>query len=90
MSGLMSRRCYATNAEALAGAIEQMAQHEALGDKISVENSALRHQARVQARVDSDQRFRELMYKLRKQNNEAIKVKALTSDMVYPKGARHE
>ncbi len=90
MSSLLSRKCYATNELAVAGAIEQMAQHEALGDKISVENSALRHQARVQARVDSDQRHRELMYKLRMQNREAIVAKELTSEMVYPKGARHE
>ena len=90
MNNLMSRRCYAANELAVAGAIEQMAQHEMLGDEISAENSALRHQARVQARVDSDQRHRELMAKLRKQNQEAIKVKQLTSEMVYPKGARHE
>jgi hypothetical protein len=86
----MNRQCYATNELAVIGAICQMAQHDTLGDKASVDDSALRHQARVQARVDSDQRHRELMHKLRMQNNEAIKVKALTSDMVYPKGARHE
>ena len=90
MNSLLSRKCYATNELAIAGAIKQMAQSELLGNEVSVDDSALRHQARVQARVDSDQRHRELMAKLRKQNNEAIKVKALTSEMVYPKGARHE
>jgi hypothetical protein len=90
MDSLLSRKCYATNELAVAGAIEQMVQHETLGDKVSAKNSALRHQARVQARVDSDQRHRELMAKLRNQNIEAIKVKKLTSEMVYPKGSRHE
>ena len=81
----MSRLCYTTSSDALAGAIAQMAEHEALGDKLSVEQSAERHQARVQARFDSDQRHCELMTKLRKQNKEAVKVKELSSSIVYPK-----
>lgn len=81
----MNRQCYSTNELALAGAVEQMAQHEAMGDQASVDDSAARHQARVQARFDSDQRHCELMARLRKQNKEAIAVKALTKEMVYPK-----
>ena len=85
MNGLMSRRCYKSKPEAVQGVIDQMAEHEALGDQASVDDSASRHQARVQARVDSDRRHRELMAKLRLQNQEAIAVKSLTSDIVYPK-----
>ena len=90
MNELLSRKAYPSINDAVAGAVEQMAQYEAIGDQASVDDSAARHQARVQARVDSDRRYRELMAKLRMQNKEAIKVKALTSEMVYPKGARHE
>jgi hypothetical protein len=85
MNSLLSRKCYATNELALAGAIAQMAEHEALGDQSSVDDSAARHQARVQARFDSNQRHGELMHKLRIQNKEAVKVKELSSDIVYPK-----
>lgn len=81
----MNRQCYATNSEAVQGAISQMAEHEALGDQVSVDDSASRHKARVQARFDSDQRHGIMMNKLRMQNEEAIKAKKLTSEMVYPK-----
>ena len=81
----MSRQCFKSKADAVASAIAQMAEHEALGDKLSVDDSAERHQARVQARFDSNQRHCELMTKLRKQNKEAIAVKELTPEQVYPK-----
>lgn len=90
MNSLLSRKCYATNELAVQGAIAQMTQIEMVGDKVSVENSTLRHAARVQARIDSDKRHRELMYKLRMKNREALEVKALTPENVYPKGSRHE
>jgi hypothetical protein len=80
----MSRLCYKTNAEAVQGAIAQMAEHEALGDQASVDNSAARQQVRVQARFDSNQRHCDLMHKLRIQNKEAVKVKELSSEIVYP------
>lgn len=81
----MSRLCYKTNELALVGAIAQMAEHEALGDQVSVEQSAVRHQARVQARFNSNQRDCDLMHRLRLQNKEAIAVKELTKEVVYPK-----
>lgn len=85
MNELLSRKVYSSNELAVNGAIEQMSEHEAIGDQASVDDSAERHQARVQARFESDKRDNDAWAILRKKNQEAIAVKELTSDQVYPK-----
>lgn len=82
MNSLLSRKCYATNELAIAGAIEQMGlvTHEE-----SVQERKIKSEARARVRLRAAVNHRELMAKLRKQNQEAIAVKALTSEQVYPK-----
>ena len=79
------RQAYPTNQLALTGAIEQMAQIESTGTKQSIEDSQARYAAMVQSRFDANQKQIALMNKLGNQNQKAIKLKKLTSDMVYPK-----
>jgi hypothetical protein len=82
MNSLLSRKCYATNELAIAGAIEQMG---LVGFAETVEQRNIKSEARASARHRAGVKHDELMAKLRNQNNEAIKVKALTKEMVYPK-----
>jgi hypothetical protein len=82
MNSLLSRKCYATTELAIAGAIEQMG---LVGFAETVEQSSIKSEARANARHEAGVKHNELMAKLRKQNQEAIAVKALTSDQVYPK-----
>lgn len=82
MNSPLSRKCYATNELAIAGAIEQMG---LVGFAETIEERNIRSEARARVRKRANDAQCELMAKLRKQNHEAIAVKELTSDIVYPK-----
>jgi hypothetical protein len=82
MTSLLSRKCYATTELAIAGAIEQMG---LVGCAESLEQRNIKSEARANARHQAGVKHNELMAKLRKQNQEAIKVKELNYDEVYPK-----
>jgi len=61
------RKCYASNIDAVAGAVAQMEQIELVGHAQSIEDTNRRHAAMMQARINQEQKHRELTAKLDKQ-----------------------
>jgi hypothetical protein len=84
MSSLLFRKCFSSNAEAVDDGIKQYVA-SLVGCAESKEQRSIKSEARANARHQASVKHNELMAKLRNQNNEAIAVKALTKEMVYPK-----
>jgi nitrogen fixation protein FixH len=83
MSELLFRKCFSSNAEAVDDGIKQYVA-SLVGFAETVEQRSIKAEARANARHRASVKHDELMAKLRKQNNEAIAVKELTKEMVYP------
>jgi len=86
----MNRRCYNSKEAAVNGAIAQMEQVEQIGYAQSVKDSNLRHELRMEAAVRADRKHRELMRKLGEQINRNPLTPEEMSEIVYPKGSKHE
>lgn len=84
MNSLLSRKVYPSTAEAIEGGIKQYVA-SLVGVPETIEQRQAKVEVRARVRLRADVKHRELMAGLRKRNQEAIAVKELTSEMVYPK-----
>lgn len=78
------RMTYSSKEAAVAGAIKQIESIEIVGVVESIEAASARRGKLMEKRMLVEKNHRELMSKLRGQNNERIEVRELTSDDVYP------